>query len=214
MKVFFELETSSTSDWNGYQVFEPEVKEMLSSNLSTQNMAFMSSSNNNNTNEAVNTAQAVNTANEIHPDDLKEMDLKRQMAMLTMRTRRFLKNTERKLNLNRNEIVSFDKIKVEYFNYHKRGHFARECRVPRAQDNRNRKSTRRNVPVETTNSLALVSCDGLGGYDWSDQAENGPNYALMAYSTSSSDYEESDDEDESVPQPKMEEKTVKPSVAK
>ncbi|GJV69078.1 retrovirus-related pol polyprotein from transposon TNT 1-94 [Tanacetum coccineum] len=33
-------------------------------------------------------------------------------------------------------------------------------------------------------SNALISCDGLGGYDWSDQAEEGPtNYALMAYSS-------------------------------
>ncbi|GJZ50952.1 hypothetical protein Tco_0605467 [Tanacetum coccineum] len=43
--------------------------------------------------------------------------------------------------------------------------------------------------VETSTSIALVSCDGLGGYDWSDQAEEGPNYALMAYSSSSSDSE-------------------------
>ncbi|GJS79454.1 putative ribonuclease H-like domain-containing protein [Tanacetum coccineum] len=47
--------------------------------------------------------------------------------------------------------------------------------------------------VETTTSIALVSCDGLGGYDWSDQAEEGPNYALMAYSSSSSDSEVSND---------------------
>ncbi|GJS10508.1 hypothetical protein Tco_0367304 [Tanacetum coccineum] len=38
-------------------------------------------------------------------------------------------------------------------------------------------------------STSFVSCDGLGGYDWSDQAEEGPNYALMAYSSSSSDSE-------------------------
>ncbi|GKG44845.1 hypothetical protein Tco_0486283 [Tanacetum coccineum] len=42
------------------------------------------------------------------------------------------------------------------------------------------KTTRRSVPVETSTSTALVSCDGLGRYDWSDQAEEGPNYALMA----------------------------------
>nr|GEU43279.1 ribonuclease H-like domain-containing protein [Tanacetum cinerariifolium] len=36
---------------------------------------------------------------------------------------------------------------------------------------------------------ALVSCDGLGGYDWSNQAEEGPNYALMALSSSSSNSE-------------------------
>nr|GEX35094.1 putative ribonuclease H-like domain-containing protein [Tanacetum cinerariifolium] len=111
------------------------------------------------------------------------------MAMLTMRARRFLKNTGRKLNLNRNDIVAFDKTKVECFNFHKRGHFVRECRAPRAHDNMDKESIRRNMLVETTNSSALVSCDGLGGYDWSDQAKKGPNYALMAYFTSSSDSE-------------------------
>nr|GEY22357.1 hypothetical protein [Tanacetum cinerariifolium] len=29
--------------------------------------------------------------------------------------------------------------------------------------------------------------DGLGGYDWSDQAEERPNYALMGFSSLSSD---------------------------
>nr|GEV04559.1 hypothetical protein [Tanacetum cinerariifolium] len=63
---------------------------------------------------------------QIHHDDLEKMDLKWQMAMLTMRAKRFLKNTERKLNLNGNDSVAFDKTKVECYNYHKRGHFARE----------------------------------------------------------------------------------------
>nr|GEZ11637.1 ribonuclease H-like domain-containing protein [Tanacetum cinerariifolium] len=62
---------------------------------------------------------------QIHPDDLEEMDLKWQMAMLTMTARRFLKNTGRKLNLNGNDSVAFDKTKVECYNYHKRGHFTR-----------------------------------------------------------------------------------------
>ncbi|GJT50131.1 hypothetical protein Tco_0976288 [Tanacetum coccineum] len=35
----------------------------------------------------------------------------------------------------------------------------------------------------------LESCNGLGGYDWSDQADEGPNYVLMANSSSSSDLE-------------------------
>ncbi|GJW35371.1 putative ribonuclease H-like domain-containing protein [Tanacetum coccineum] len=62
-----------------------------------------------------------------------------------MRARRFLKNTGRKLTVNSNKTIGFDKSKVECYNCHKRGHFA------------------------------------------SDQAEEGPNYALMAYSSSSSD---------------------------
>ncbi|GKA19221.1 ribonuclease H-like domain-containing protein [Tanacetum coccineum] len=130
---------------------------------------------------------------QIHPDDIEEMDLRWQMAMLTMRARRFLKNTGRKLTVNGNETIGFDKSKVECYNCHKRGHFARECRALRNQDNKNKESSRRSVPVETSTSTALVSCDGLGGYDWSDQAEEGPNYALMAYSSSSSDSEVSND---------------------
>ncbi|GJY19144.1 hypothetical protein Tco_0390635 [Tanacetum coccineum] len=54
------------------------------------------------------------------------------------------------------------------------------------QKNRNRENTRRVVPVETTTSNALVSCDG-SGYDWSGQAEECPtNFAFMAYSSISS----------------------------
>ncbi|GKF80105.1 hypothetical protein Tco_0235673, partial [Tanacetum coccineum] len=47
--------------------------------------------------------------------------------------------------------------------------------------------------METSTSTDLVSCDGLGGYDCSDQAEEGLTYALMAYSSSSSDLEVSND---------------------
>ncbi|GJT85585.1 copper-transporting ATPase HMA4-like protein [Tanacetum coccineum] len=130
---------------------------------------------------------------QIHPDDMEEMDLRWQMAMLTMRARRFLKNTGRKLTVNGNETIGFDKSKVECYNCHKRGHFTRECRAPRNQDNKNKESSRRSVPMETSTSTALVSCDGLGGYDWSDQAEEGPNYALMAFSSSSPDSEVSND---------------------
>ncbi|GKE07036.1 ribonuclease H-like domain-containing protein [Tanacetum coccineum] len=130
---------------------------------------------------------------QINPDDIEEMDLRWQMAMLTMRARRLLKNTGRKLTVNGNETISFDKSKVECYNCHKRGHFARECRTPRNQDNKNKESSRRCVPMETSTSIALVSYDGLSGYDWSDQAEEGPNYALMAYLSSSSDSEVSND---------------------
>ncbi|GKF98632.1 ribonuclease H-like domain-containing protein, partial [Tanacetum coccineum] len=120
---------------------------------------------------------------------MEEMDLRWQMAMLTMRTRRFLKNTGRKLTVNGYETIGFDKSKVKCYNCHKRGYFARKCRAPRNQDNKNKENSRRSVPVEISTSTALVLCDGLGGYDWSDQAEEGPNYALMAFSSSSPEAE-------------------------
>ncbi|GKD44165.1 hypothetical protein Tco_1268810, partial [Tanacetum coccineum] len=128
---------------------------------------------------------------QIDPDDLEEMNLRCNIAMLTMRAKIFLKNTGRKLDINNKERIRYNKSKVEYFNSHKKGHFTRECRAPRNQDcrnqdNKNKEPTRRTVPIEVTTSNALVSqCDGLG-YDLSDQAEEGlTNFALMAYSSTS-----------------------------
>ncbi|GJR67501.1 putative ribonuclease H-like domain-containing protein, partial [Tanacetum coccineum] len=129
-----------------------------------------------------------------------------------------------------------------------KGNFHIECKALRNQDNKNKESSRRSVPVETSTSTTLVSCDGLGGYDWSDQAKEGPNYALMAFSSSSPDSEfvnkpvvenckamsseeepkvvrknddapcieewVSNDEEEDVSQPKIEKKTVRPSIVK
>ncbi|GKD67950.1 ribonuclease H-like domain-containing protein [Tanacetum coccineum] len=130
---------------------------------------------------------------QIDIDDLEEMNLKWQVAMLTIRVKRFLKKTGRNLNFNGKETVGFDKTKVECYNCHMRGHFARECRAPRNQGNRNRDVPRRIIPVETPVN-ALVVQDGICGYDWSFQAEEGPtDFALMAHLSSGSSSSSSSD---------------------
>ncbi|GJT28175.1 putative reverse transcriptase domain-containing protein [Tanacetum coccineum] len=113
-------------------------------------------------------------------NDLEEIDLRWQMAMLTMRARRFLKKTGRRITMNGNESIGFDKSKVECYNCHKKGYFAREYRAPRNQDSRNREPTRRIMPIEETTSNALVSqCAGFGLMIGSDPSRKGPtNFAL------------------------------------
>nr|GEV24336.1 uncharacterized mitochondrial protein AtMg00810-like [Tanacetum cinerariifolium] len=89
--------------------------------------------------------------------------------------------TSIKLGANGTTSIGFDMSKVECYNCHMRGHFARECRPPK--DTRSKETQRRNVLVETSTSNALVSqCDGVGSFDWSFQAEEVPtNYALVAF---------------------------------
>ncbi|GJT18768.1 putative ribonuclease H-like domain-containing protein [Tanacetum coccineum] len=204
-----DLETLSMDDlYNNLKIYETEVKGSSSSSQNSQNVAFMSSNSFGYTNQ-VHGSNSANTdsmsdvviysffANQsnspqldnedlqhIDADDLKEMDLKWQMAMLTMRARRFLNKTGRNISANGSETIRFNKSKVECYNCHKKGHFAKECRAPR--ENKNREPIKRNVTVETNEAKALVAQDGLG-YDWSDQAEEGPtNFAFMAYTSSSS----------------------------
>ncbi|GJY99028.1 ribonuclease H-like domain-containing protein [Tanacetum coccineum] len=124
---------------------------------------------------------------QIDPGDLEEIDLQWEMATLTIKARRFIKRTCRKLDVN-GQRVGFDRSKVECYNCHTNGHFARECRAPRNQDNREKENSRRSVTVETPTKNDLVAQDGIGVYDWSYQAkeEHHTNYALMAYTSSRS----------------------------
>ncbi|GKB38254.1 ribonuclease H-like domain-containing protein [Tanacetum coccineum] len=129
--------------------------------------------------------------------DLEEMDLKWQVAMISMRLKKFYKKTGRKLQFDAKEPVGFDKAKVECYNCHKTGHFVRECRSKGNQDSRKRDagytgykakdSGRRSGKQEEPK--ALVSLDGEG-VDWTSHSEDEQeNYALMAYSNSGSDTE-------------------------
>nr|GEU74250.1 ribonuclease H-like domain-containing protein [Tanacetum cinerariifolium] len=59
-----------------------------------------------------------------------------------------------------------------------------ECKALRNQKNRNRDAPTRNAPTDTSTTNALVVQDGIGGYDWSFQAEEElTNFVLMAYTS-------------------------------
>ncbi|GJT11957.1 ribonuclease H-like domain-containing protein [Tanacetum coccineum] len=124
---------------------------------------------------------------QIHEDDLDEMDLKWQLALLSMKARKFYQRTGKKIIINGSDTAGYDNKKVECFNYHKLGHFARECRNPRSQENRSKSqdSSRRTVNMEESSSKAMLAIDGTG-FDWSYMAdeEASTNFALMAFSDS------------------------------
>nr|GEX24443.1 hypothetical protein [Tanacetum cinerariifolium] len=68
--------------------------------------------------------------------DLKDMDLKWQVAMISMRLKKFYKKIGIKLQFDAKEPIGFDKTKFECFNCHKIWHFIRECRSKGNQDTR------------------------------------------------------------------------------
>ncbi|GJW55138.1 putative ribonuclease H-like domain-containing protein [Tanacetum coccineum] len=129
--------------------------------------------------------------------DLEEMDLKWQVAMISMRLKKFYKNTGRKLQFDAKEPVGFDKTKVECFNCHNTRHFARECRSKRNQEGirRDTGNTRYKAkyngrrPGKQEEPKALVTLDE-DGVDWTGHAEDEQeNFTLMAYSNSGSNTE-------------------------
>nr|GFD34398.1 hypothetical protein [Tanacetum cinerariifolium] len=65
---------------------------------------------------------------QIHEDDLEEIDLKWQLALLSMRVRRYYQRTGKKITINGSDTASYDKKNVECFNCHKMGYFTRKCR--------------------------------------------------------------------------------------
>ncbi|GJS23402.1 ribonuclease H-like domain-containing protein [Tanacetum coccineum] len=206
--------------YNNLRVFESDIKGSSASSSNPQNIAFVSE-NTSSTND-VSTAYCVPNpsgqnskyeqtssysllANQSscpqldHEDleqideyDLEEMDLKWQVAMISMRMKKFYKKTGRKLQFDAKEPVGFDKTKVKCYNCHKTGHFARECRIKGNQDNRRRDAWNSGTKDgsrtgQKEDSKALVTIDGEG-VDWTNHSED-EDYALMACNSSDSDTE-------------------------
>ena len=122
---------------------------------------------------------------------MEEIDIKWQVALLSMRAKKFWQRTGRQITINGNETAGFDKKKVECFHCHKLGHLARECRKPRKQNNIStlyKQEKKKEPSVEEPK--AMLAIDGVS-YDWSFMVDEevtsfeaglvATEFALMAF---------------------------------
>ncbi|GJW58781.1 putative ribonuclease H-like domain-containing protein [Tanacetum coccineum] len=113
VNVGFVSTPSSTNDVNRSNVFVNTASSSLSTTSSTNNTARLS--------DATIYAFLANKPNgsqvfhedleQIHEDDLEEMDLKWQLALLSMKARKFYQRTGKKIIINRSDTAGYDKTK-------------------------------------------------------------------------------------------------------
>ncbi|KAI3692411.1 hypothetical protein L6452_32226 [Arctium lappa] len=187
----FEAEVDAKKRPSGYSYNAALLSSSTDSAANSKSVSAAYGSKQDGSNDSVLEAFLASHANftlinddleQINADDLEEMDIKWQMAVLTMRVKRFVKRTGRNnFAQKREDGVGFDKSKVECYKCHKLGHFARECRSGMPQQHTSNHQPSQSTSFNNRNSSqALVSQEGMG-FDWSDQAEEAvQNQALMA----------------------------------
>nr|GEX97806.1 ribonuclease H-like domain-containing protein [Tanacetum cinerariifolium] len=99
--------------------------------------------------------------------DLEEMDLKWQMAMLSVRVHKFEQKARKKINFDKKESARFNKQKVRCYKCQQRGHFARECRTKGGNDKQRYSSFKvKEIGKKEEDSKSLITVDTL--VDWSN----------------------------------------------
>ncbi|GKC39103.1 hypothetical protein Tco_1051487 [Tanacetum coccineum] len=144
--------------YNNLRVYEDELKRSSGSNSASQNLAFLSSKNTGSTNE-VSTASGdfrVSTAGGIN--QVPSTPCAHDVAMLTVRVKKFIQRTGRNMDFKEKRPVSLDKSKIECYNSHRKGHFARERKSRRNQGRRSYDDNgKSNAPTTESSSQALVA---------------------------------------------------------
>nr|GEY42617.1 hypothetical protein [Tanacetum cinerariifolium] len=175
------------------KIYEAEVKNSSSAGTTTQNIAFLSSSNTDNTTEPVSDASSVSAVCAKMPvSSLPNVNSSSNAVIYS-----FFASQSSSLQLDNEDLKQIDADDLEEMDLKWRMAMLtmrarRECRSPKdSRRNDVVEPQRRNVLVETSTSNALVSqCDGVKSYDWSFQADEEPtNYALMAFSYLSSSFD-------------------------
>nr|GEY88642.1 ribonuclease H-like domain-containing protein [Tanacetum cinerariifolium] len=146
-----DLEDQSLDDlFNSLKIYESEVKSSSTTSPTTQNIVFVSSQNTDSTNELVSAVASIFAAStKVHVSALPNVDTLSDAVIHS-----FFASQSNSPQLDNDDLKQIDADDLEEMDL-KRGHFARECRSPK--DNKNKETQKRNVPVETSTSNALVS---------------------------------------------------------
>ncbi|GKA32336.1 ribonuclease H-like domain-containing protein, partial [Tanacetum coccineum] len=177
---------------------ESDVKSSNGTSSSTQNVAFVSSENTDSTNNVstayVGSTTSGNNLQKEFPSSSSLLTNQSSCGHDLYEIEEIHNKSGRKIAFDAKEPVGFDKTKVECYNCHKTGHFAKECKSKKNQDSMKKdawkaKDTRRRSGNQEE-SNALMTLDGEG-IDWTAHAyDEEDNFALMAFSNSNSDTEE------------------------
>ncbi|GJX81864.1 putative ribonuclease H-like domain-containing protein [Tanacetum coccineum] len=118
MRTKPDVDTLSIDDlYNNLRVFEQELTSTSKSSTSAQNVAFVSHSKSNNNKVKSGHTEDLDLLHEdleqIDDVDIEEMDINWQIAMIAIRMKKFYKKTGRRVRIDGNKPVGFDKKKLE-----------------------------------------------------------------------------------------------------